>query len=120
MVKVIVDISHPPFGHEHTFAGLYVASASLSKGMDVIVILRGDGVYTGRKGQIEPLKKIHLPPTENQVEDILELDGRVISDLESLELRGIDPDELIEGIEILNAHDIQNLILDHGEKIVAF
>jgi predicted peroxiredoxin len=120
MVKVIVDISHAPFGHEHTFAGLYVASASLSKAMDVVVILRDDGVYTGRKGQIEPLENINLPPTEDQVSDIIELDGRIVADKESMIMRGIDADELIEGIEVLDTNEIHELILDHGEKIVAF
>ena len=120
MVNVIIEISRAPFGHEHTFAGLYVASASLSKMMDVIVILRGDGVYTGRKGQISPLEKIHLPPTEDQVSDIIELDGRVVADKSALEARGIADDELIEGIEVIASDDIRNLILEHGEKIVTF
>ena len=120
MVKVLIDIGHPPFGHENTFAGLYTATASLSKGMDVIVILRGDGVYTGRKGQREPLKNINLPSTEDQVRDIIELDGRVIADHESLTQRGIEPNELLEGIEILNTQQIHDIILDHGEKFVAF
>ena len=120
MVNVVIDISHPPFGHETTFAGLYVASASLSKGMDVIVILRGDGVYTGRKGQKETMENINLPPTENQVEDILELDGRIVVDREALSMRGIEPDELIEGIEILDTQAIHDIILDYGDKVVAF
>ena len=120
MVKVVVEISHPPFGHENTFAALYVASASLSKGMDVVVILRGDGVYTGRKGQIEPLEKIHLPPTENHVEDVIELDGRVVADRQALLMRGIEPEELIEGIEVLDTQNIHDIILDHGEHVVAF
>jgi predicted peroxiredoxin len=120
MVNVIVEISRPPFGHEHTFAGLYVASASLSKMMDVIVVLRGDGVYTGRKGQIAPLEKIHLPSTEEQVSDILELDGRVVADKSAMEMRGIGDDELIDGIEIVPPEEIRNIILEHGEKIVTF
>ena len=120
MVNVVVDISHPPFGHETTFAGLYVASASLSKGMDVTVILRSDGVYTGRKGQKEPMEKISLPPTEDQVEDILELDGRIIAAREALLTRGIGTDELIDGIEILDTQEIHGIILDHGDKVVTF
>jgi predicted peroxiredoxin len=120
MIKVVIEISHPPFGHENTYAGLYVASASLSKGFDVIVILRGDGVYTGRKGQIEPLEKISLPPTEDQLKDIIELDGRIIVDREALSQRGIADEELYEGIEIMNSKEIHDIILDHGEKVVAF
>ena len=119
MVTVVIEISHPPFGHENTFAALYVASASLSKGHEVTVVLRGDGVYTGRKGQVEPLDKINLPPTENQVEDIIELDGRVVVDKSALDMRGIDPQELIEGIEVIDINEIHDIILDH-EKVVTF
>ncbi len=120
MVSVVIEISHPPFGHENTYAGLYIASASLSKGMDVIVILRGDGIYTGRKGQMETMENIHLPPTEGQVEDILELDGRIIADRDALSMRGIGTDELIAGIEVLDTNQIHDAILDHGEHVVAF
>lgn len=120
MIKVIIDISHPPFGHENTFAGLYVASASLSKGMDVTVLLRGDGVYTGRKGQDEPLKHINQPATEEQVNDIIELAGRVIADKTAMEMRGIAKDELIDGVEVLDTQDIHDIILNHGEKVVTF
>ena len=120
MIKVIVEISHPPFGHENTFAGLYVATASLSKGMDVTVILRGDGVYAGRKGQDAPLQHINLPPTEEQVQDILELAGRVVADKNAMDMRGITPEELIDGVEILETNDIHDIILNHGEKVVAF
>jgi predicted peroxiredoxin len=120
MMKVIIEISHAPFGHENTFAGLYTATASLSKGMDVTVILRDDGVFTGLMGQNDPLKNINLPPTEDQIEDIIELDGRVIADSEALSIRGISQDELIEGIEILNTQEIYDIILDHGEKVVTF
>jgi predicted peroxiredoxin len=120
MANVVVELSHPPFGHEHTFAGLYVATASLSKGMDVVVILRGDGVYTGMKGQVEPQKNICLPPTESQVEDIIDLDGRVIADKSSLATRGIAPAELIDGIEVLDTATIHSLILKEGRKVIAF
>ena len=120
MAHIVVELSHPPFGHEHTFAGLYVATASLSKGMDVVVGLRGDGVYTGMKGQVEPQKNICLPPTEAQVEDILDLDGRVVADRASLETRGLSEKELIEGIEIMETTEIHSLILKEGTKIIAF
>ena len=120
MPHVVVEISHPPFGHEHTFAGLYVATACLSKGMDVIVVLRGDGVYTGMRGQVDPQKNISLPATEAQIEDILELDGTVVADAGALIIRGIESDELIEGIQVRESSDILALILKEGEKIIAF
>jgi predicted peroxiredoxin len=120
LVKVLIEITRAPFGHENTFAGLYVASGSLSKGMDVSVVLRGDGVYTGRKGQVDPQSNINLPPTEDQVKDILELGGRILVDKSSLHNRGIEDDELIDGVEILDTNSIHDIILGHGEKVVVF
>ena len=120
MVKIVIEVSHPPFGHENTFAAMYVATGSLSKGYDVIVVLRADGVYAGRKVQVEPQAKIHLPPTEHQIEDIIELDGRIVADRNALSMRGIEAEELIEGIEIIDTTEIHDIILDHGEKVVTF
>ena len=77
-------------------------------------------MYTGRKGQLEPLKNINHPPTEDQVKDIIELAGRVVSDREALSMRGIAPEELIDGVEILDTQQIHDIILDHGEKIIPF
>ena len=120
MTGVVIEVGHPPFGHENTFAGLYVATASLSKGMDVIVVLRGDGVYTGRRGQIDPLKNINLPATEGQIEDVIELDGRVVADKEALAGRGIDWSELIDGVEVLARNEIHDILLGYGKHAVAF
>lgn len=120
MKKILIEISHPPFGPENTFTGLYVATASLSKGMDVIVVMIGDGVLSGRKKSNENYKNPNLPDIENQIEDILELDGRVVADNQALLLRGIGRKELIYGIEILDTHDIQDIILNYGEHIIAF
>ena len=120
MAELVVEISRPPFGHENTFAGLYVALGSLTKANDVTVVLRGDGVYTGRKGQERSLKNINLPPTERQVRDIIDLDGRVVADKTSLEVRGISEEELIEGIEIVEPEEVHDILLEFGDHVIAF
>jgi predicted peroxiredoxin len=120
MIKILVIITHPPFGHENTFAGLYVASVSLSKGLEVTVTMTGDGVYAGRKGQVAPLANINMPSTEDQVRDILDLGGRTIVDQDSMSERGMTQEELIEGVEVQPLNKIQDMVLDEGEIIVTF
>jgi len=120
MAEIVVEISKPPFGHENTFAGLYVGLGSLTKGHDVTIILRDDGVYTARKGQKESLENINLPPTEQQIIDIIDLDGRIVADRASLEERGINEDELIEEIEIVDTTEIHDILLETGDHVVAF
>lgn len=119
-MAIIVSITQPPFGHENAFAGLYVGSASLSKGLDVMVLLLGDGVYNARKGQVDPLKNIFMPPTENQVQDIVDMGGRVVVENEALWERGIEPSELLEGVETMESSRIMEIILENGEKVVGF
>lgn len=119
-MAIVVTITQPPFGHENAFAGLYVGSASLSKGLEVVVLLMGDGVYNARKGQVDPLKNIFMPPTENQVQDIVDMGGRVLIEKEALWERGIEPSELLQGVEILESSKMMDTILENGEKIVGF
>ncbi len=119
-MAIIVTISQPPFGHENAFAGLYVGSASISKGLEVLVLLLGDGVYNARKGQVDPLKNIFMPPTEAQVQDIIDMGARVLVEKEALWERGIEPSELLEGVEIMESSAMMDTIIENGEKIVGF
>lgn len=119
-MAIVITISQAPFGHENAFAGLYVGSASLSKGLEVVVLLLGDGVYNARKGQVDTLKNIYMPPTEAQVQDILDMGGRVIAEREALWERGIEFPELLEGVEVMESSKMMETILEKGEKIVGF
>jgi sulfur relay (sulfurtransferase) DsrF/TusC family protein len=120
MSDIVVEISRPPFGHENTFAGLYVALVSVTKGREVVVVLRGDGVFTGVLGQEDPQENIHLPPTEQQMQDIVDLDGRVVADRASLEVRGITKEDLFEEIEIVDTRQIHKILLEFGDHVINF
>jgi predicted peroxiredoxin len=120
MAKLVVEISHSPFGHENAYSGLFAAMGWVSIGNQATVVLRGDGVHVARKGQMDPLKEINLPPTEKQVTDILGEGGRVVADRHALETRGIEEDELINGVEVLDGDAIRRLILEEGERVLTF
>ena len=71
MPKLVIEISHSPFGHENAYAALFAAMAWSSMGNEVTVVLRGEGVHTARKGQVDPFANINLPSTEKQVNELL-------------------------------------------------
>lgn len=119
MAKLVLDIAHAPFGHEYAYAGLFVAMAWVSIGNDVVVVMRGDGVYAARKGQGDTMKDISLPPTEKQVRDVLGEGGRIEADRESLEIRGIKPEELVEGVGTLTPEEIRRLMMEEGERVLS-
>ena len=118
MRKIAVSITHAPFGHEQAFAGLYVASAALSKGLDAIVVLSGEGVYCASSGQIDPLGNINLPSTEEQVRDIIDMGGRIVVNAADLEQMGIGATDLIEGIEAMDSGKMLALLLEPDRAVV--
>ncbi|MBN1786011.1 MAG: DsrE family protein [Candidatus Methanofastidiosa archaeon] len=120
MLNLVIEITHPPYGHENTFAGLYVALTSLAKGMNVTVILHGDGIYTGLKGHLDPEKHINVISTEKQIEDILEMGGTVIAYRDAMIHRGVEHGELIKGIEVNESAELYDLIIEKTDKIIAF
>ncbi|MBM5805820.1 MAG: DsrE family protein [Candidatus Verstraetearchaeota archaeon] len=120
MPKLVIEISHSPFGHENAYAALFAAMAWASMGNEVAVVLKGEGVHVGRKGQVDPFKNISLPPTEKQVNELLEVDGRVVADRQALQKRGIKEETLIKGVEVLDPIEIRALIIEAGEKFLSF
>ena len=113
MKKIGIVITHAPYGYEDAFAGLYVGTASLSKGMQVTVFLLGDGVYTAMKGHGDTMKLIHLPSIELQVKDIIDLGGRVLVDREAAAIRGVMQEEAVGGVEFVDSKKL----LDEIEAI---
>ena len=117
---LVIEIAHPPFGHERAFASLYVAKVCILRGMLVTVVLRGEGVFTGLRGQQAPMDNINLPSTEAQLEEILGLDARVVAEREALEHGGIGEGELVNGIETVSTKEIHDIIMNTTSKAISF
>lgn len=120
MVKLVIEISHGPFGQENAYAGLFVAMGWQSVGNEAIVVLRENGIYAAKRGQMDPLKELSLPPTEKQVLDVLEEGGRIVADRASLDARGMDSRTLVQGVEVLDADEIGRILMENGERLLTF
>jgi predicted peroxiredoxin len=118
MPKLVIEIVHGPYGKENAYAGMFIAMGWVAVGNEVIVVLHSDGVYSARKGQRDPMKEISLPSVEKQVMDILGEGGRVIADRTCIEVRGIDRDMLIEGVEVLDSEELVELVYKEGERVL--
>ncbi|HVO78124.1 MAG TPA: DsrE family protein [Methanomassiliicoccales archaeon] len=119
MPNLVLDIAHGPFGHENAYAGLFAGMAWVSVGNDVLVILRGDGVFAARKGQADSMKEINLPNTEKQVRDILGEGGRIVADSESLKARSLSASQLVEGVDVAPPSEIRVLMVEKGERLIS-
>jgi sulfur relay (sulfurtransferase) DsrF/TusC family protein len=120
MKKIIVLITHPPFGHENTFAGLYVGLASLSKVLDVTVVFNCDGAFNALKDEGNSMELLNLPSIKEQIGNILELGGRCYLHRESAERRGVLEENIFEGIEMIDDKELTDVFEQYGELVVTF
>lgn len=103
----LVIIDKAPYGHENALSGIYIAIASLDKGINSDVLLIGDGVYAAQKNQSAE-KTIQYPSISELIYSIFP-NGTLFVHLDSLIERGIKYDDLVEIAELIEGKSLYNL-----------
>jgi sulfur relay (sulfurtransferase) DsrF/TusC family protein len=109
--SVCVVIRRAPYGREDAFSGLRLALSGITHGMEFSVVLRGDGVWSALRGQ--RAEAIAMPSNESVVSDILEMGGTVHAEEGALATRGIARGDLVEGVVVTPAAQLDELVLRH-------
>jgi tRNA 2-thiouridine synthesizing protein D len=109
--SILVLITKPPYGLEDAFAGLRLALAMAVNGMRTTVVLMDDGAYGALKTQ-RP-EAVAMPSNMEATKELYDFDVKVHVAKEDLESRGIDESQLFEGLEVLPADGLKNLIQQH-------
>ncbi len=110
--SVIFLITRGTYGRfDDAYGAILVANAALAKQQAATLMLMGNGVYLAMKDQ-EP-SDIFLPSNLPEISDFIELGGHILVHRESMEKRGVDQDELIEDIEIIEDYRIITEIEKH-------
>ncbi|UCC92355.1 MAG: DsrE family protein, partial [Thermoplasmata archaeon] len=104
-------ISHPPYGREDAFAGLRTVSVCTTRGIPTDAVVTGDGVWNLVKEQWP--ERLHLPSNYEAVIDIVDAGSKVYVDAESLEARGLTPDDILPDVEVLPFEGIADIMLEH-------
>ncbi|NJB66492.1 tRNA 2-thiouridine synthesizing protein C [Desulfobaculum xiamenense] len=99
-----------PLGVEASALGIRTAWATHQNGFETKLLFAEDGVWCliGNPGY-------HT----SMLEDFLGQDGEVYCIRQSLELRGIDEDALIDGVEVIDESDVRELC-DECETVSYF
>ena len=107
--SICVVVRRPPYGREDAFAGLRLALSAVSHGLDAVVVLRGDGVWSAVAGQRS--EAIAMPSNETVVRDLLEMGAEVWAEDGALAERKLAPGDLVEGVQVAPAARLDELIL---------
>ena len=107
--SILILATRGTYGRDDdAFGAMMVANAALAKGIDVTLVLLEDGIAMAKKGQ-DPAG-IGMPNNLDELNDFIDLGGRLVVISESLDERGISRDELISDVEILSLSDLNKII----------
>ncbi|MGC9517180.1 MAG: DsrE family protein [Methanomicrobiales archaeon] len=108
MKSALIIIDKAPYGYEDAFSGFYVAIACLNRDLDADVLLIGDGVYAALDGQ-ESEESINFPNV-GELTYLIFPEGSLFIHLESMQERGINEEDLVEAVEVIDDQELYEII----------
>lgn len=115
MGKLLIVLFSSPMQFENSATALNLAEAAVRLGHKVTIFCDIDGVYNLKASQV--LSERETPAAK--IARLMEKDVKVVACMESARLRGIDKEELINGVEHGSLARFAEL-LEEADKVVAF
>ena len=110
--SILVMVTRPPYGLEEAFAGLRLALAMAVNGMKTSVLLAEDGVYNAVASQ--KAEAVKMPSNMDATKELYDFDVPVYVVKEDLDERGIPESALFEGLKVVPASKIRELVEEHS------
>ncbi len=121
---ILIVVRHGPYGGFQAAEGLRHANGAISLGFRPIVVLVDDGVYLAKEGQ-EPGQSQWMTLSETFDEVIArglyekkDNPAEFYAEQESLSQRGLNPDDLIEGLVIIQHGKVSELMADNRLQLI--
>jgi len=121
---ILIVVRHGPYGGLQAADALRHATGSLSLGFRPIVVLVDDGVHLALSDQDSGQSEwLSLGATLEEIiaRGLYEKKGspaEFYMDSDSLHQRGINPDDVIEGLEPIEHEKIANLMTSHRLQLI--
>jgi len=114
--SVLFMVTRGTYGRfDDVYGAILVANATLAKQQGATMILINDGIYLAIKDQ-EPAR-IALASNLPEISDFHELGGRLLAHRDSVERRGVEPADFIEGVELIEDEHIVLEIERHSVSL---
>ena len=110
-----IIIRHPPYGREDAFAAIRLAIVGNNYGFPVSLVLCEDGVWNALRDQWA--ETIEMPSNEENLMAAMDVGTRVYVDDRSLEERGLTPDDLASGVQVMPCDEMAEFILSHDSVL---
>jgi len=101
--KLVFMVTHGPAEAELATIPFVMAGAALASDVAVVMGLQGDAVALAKAGVAETVAAPEFVPLGKLLGDVQALGGQLLVCSPCLKSRGITPDQLVEGAEIVAA-----------------
>jgi uncharacterized protein involved in oxidation of intracellular sulfur len=115
-MNLTIIVNDPPYGSEKPWNALRLASTAASDEMSVRVFLMGDSVVAAKRGQRTPDGFYNM---EKMLQALIQRGVEVKVCGTCINARGLDPSELVEGVEKGSMKILAEWIRD-SDKVVSF
>ena len=124
MKDILIIVRHGPYGGFQAAEALRHANGAVTLGFRPILVLIDDGVYLAKEGQ-DPGDSAWLPLDATLEEviarglyEIKDTPGEFYIDKDSLEKRGMDAEELVEGLELIDSKKVSQLMAEYNLQLI--
>jgi sulfur relay (sulfurtransferase) DsrF/TusC family protein len=121
---ILIIVRHGPYGGFQAAEGLRHANGAISLGFRPIVVLVDDGVYLAKTGQ-NPGQSEWLALSETLEEIVArglyekkDEPAEFYVEKESFLKRGLDAEELVEGLEVIDQRGVSQLMATNKLQLV--
>ena len=115
-MKTLILVNSTPYGTEGPYNALRLTEALLASGAQVDLFLMGDGVHTARRGQ-DP-RDAHKS-IEGMLAAALSAGADVAACGTCCRTRGLEHDDLVDGVDVLTIHDLASLV-SKADNVISF
>jgi len=114
--RVLLSLHSGTYGRTDDVVGAFIlADTLLTKGIDVTILLRGDGVYAAQAGQ-RP-RTIGLDSHIDHLEAAVEMGATVLAVAQDLKSRNLSKDDLVEYAKVVDEKELATLMAQHQHWI---
>jgi sulfur relay (sulfurtransferase) DsrF/TusC family protein len=116
MDRVLLSLHSGTYGRTDDVVGAFIlADTLLTKGIEVTILLRGDGVYAAQAGQ-KP-RTIGLDSHIDHLEAAVEMGATVLAVAQDLKVRNLTQADLVEYAKSIDEKEIAALMTQHQHWI---
>jgi len=101
--KFVIMVTHGREDPERATIPFVMGAAALATEVDVVLGLQVEGVWLARKGEADQISAAGFPPLAKLLADFQELGGKILVCSPCMKSRGVAPEDLVDGSEVVAA-----------------